>query len=714
MYEDLNYLDDDVCVCYTCYKNGNITTMKINPKDNQFLLPPDCGHMKKGFRKIAYDNKTKTRKATIGLKININELTKYQCQKCGEYIDKDQEIINHNVIKNSVEEDIVINFHMHLDCFNSIININFDKNEHQKHIYYHICPKCNFEELTLGNIWMCKECGYKNATYHQICNNCGYEEDSKELNWNCPKCHNNKPYFMYCENCGYEENTNITTWTCPECGKYTTYKEHIYEHICPNCGNSENNNTPPNTWKCSKCGWKPDNFLGDYVSIYDHICENPDCGYRESNKTPISTWRCPECGWKRDTDYFHVCIHCGNTGYNKCSIWTCPECHRINRDNFKHICPECGNSEETNSSIWTCSKCGWKNRNFNHKCPKCGKEESNYAASWKCPDCGWENENYKAIINVTKRNIKYCEKCNCETIHNGNDECLVCKGTYIWCEVHNRFETINNYNNEILPKKYILTFCPSCNSETPHKYNQQTRELECQVCNGKLIYNFYIDKYIKIDDFELIEENKNQERYYMYILEKKGIDSTIVNIRRYKSLAKRNSLSFESFVNSLVWCPHCERWETPSFNSRPNHWMFWAAETKQWMDNNPNKIELSKKTIKGLDILLNSTTITGIYGWFINDKISYIGESTDILTRSWNHIMYIFEEPDYWYNVIDYFDKNKIEVKILKSIDKNCNEYKNMSNKEFKKNVLKPLELDFIAKLHPDSQKCDGTDHMGQ
>lgn len=591
MYEDLNYLDNNVCVCYICYKNGNITTMKINPKDNQFLLPPDCGHMKKGFRKIAYDNKTKTRKATIGLKININELTKYQCQKCGEYIDEDQEIRNHNIIKDSVEEDIVINFHMHLDCFNSIVNINFDKNEHQKHIYYHICPKCNFEELTLGNIWMCKECGYKNATYHQICNNCGYEEDSKELNWDCPKCHNHKPYFMHCENCGYEENTNITTWTCPECGKYTTYKEHIYEHICPKCGNNENNNTTPNTWKCSKCGWKPDNFLGDYVSIYDHICENPDCGYRESNKTPISTWRCPECGWKRDTDYFHVCIHCGNTGYNKCSIWTCPECHRINRDNFKHTCPECGNSEETNSSIWTCSECGWKNRNFNHKCPKCGKEESNYAASWKCPDCGWENENYKAIINVTKRNIKYCEKCNCETIHNGNDECLVCKGTHVWCD-------------------------------------------------------------------------------------------------------------------------HCERWETIKFNSKPNHWIFWTAETKQWMDDNSDKTDLAKKIIKGLNILLNSPAITGVYGWFINDKISYIGESMDILIRSWNHIMYIFEEPDYWYNVIDYFDKNKIEVKILESVDRNNQKYSNLSSKKFKSQVLKPLELKWIDKLHPDSQKCDGTDHI--
>ena len=155
----------------------------------------------------------------------------------------------------------------------------------------------------------------------------------------------------------------------------------------------------------------------------------------------------------------------------------------------------------------------------------------------------------------------------------------------------------------------------------------------------------------------------------MTILDKKGIEPTINNVRRYKRLAKINNISFESFVNSLVWCHHCERWETPSFNSRPNHWMFWAAETKQWMDENPDKVTLAKKIIIGLDALLNSPVITGVYGWFINDKISYVGESMDILTRSWNHIMYIFEEPDYWYNVIDYFDKNKIEVKILENID---------------------------------------------
>ena len=74
--------------------------------------------------------------------------------------------------------------------------------------------------------------------------------------------------------------------------------------------------------------------------------------------------------------------------------------------------------------------------------------------------------------------------------------------------------------------------------------------------------------------------------------------------------------------------------------------------------------------------------------------------------------MYIFEEPDYWYNVVNYLDKNKIEVKILENIDRNDPKYKNMTSKEFKSQVLKPLELKWIKELKPDSQKCDGTDHI--
>ena len=398
-------------------------------------------------------------------------------------------------------------------------------------------------------------------------------------------------------------------------------------------------------------------------------------------------------------DIFYKCPKCG---YGKTSyLLTCPKCGYDPHDDFKFKCKNCGEPIQNPNS--KCEKCGYQQIHI-YKCKNCNKElnKSNII----CPFCGFNN-NINGVFN-----LYFCSECNKITPHDKNyNTCLVCSHEYTWCHRHERWETVDRQYLEN-KNKIISTFCPSCNLETPHKYNQKTRKLECQVCNGNLVYNFYINKFVTLENFEAIEQNKNQEKYYMYILENKGIDSTIGNIRRYKSLTKCNGLSFESFVNSLVWCPHCERWETPSFNSRPNHWMFWAAETKQWMDDNSEKVDLAKKIIIGLNNLLNSPVITGVYGWFINDKISYVGESMDILTRSWNHIMYIFEEPDYWYNIIDYFDKNKIEVKILESVDRNDQKYKNMTNKEFKSQVLKPLELKWINKLKPDSQRCDGTDHI--
>ena len=512
----------------------------------------------------------------------------------------------------------------------------------------HICPDCGKEIINKGAFFIC-ECGYKYfPKYNHICGN--------------PKCN-------------YQEETNHTIWTCPKCF-WSNFKPNIYEHKCsnPNCGYYEENKCPINTWVCPKChsgGQK-----------YHHICDNPECRYEENNKCPENRWICPKCGHK-----------------NKVQV-----CH--------HEYPNCHTKEDSLSTAWTCPNCHWSNRKYKHYCPNCKKYFNNSTPNnmWIC-ECGYIPEN---SIRSDLYLIKFCEKCQCKTPHDKNnlDKCFICSGEYIYCNIHKRFESYEFYKNEIVPKKIIYNYCKCCNNETPHKYSQNTRKLECQVCNGNLVYNFYVNTFVTLENFESIEENKNQERYYMHILENKGIKSKIRNVRKYKSLAKRNGLSFESFINSLVWCPHCERWETPSFNSKSNHWMFWEAETRQWMSDNPDKVNLAKKIIKGLDILLNSSTITGVYGWFINDQISYVGESMDILTRSWNHIMYIFEEPDYWYDVINYMDKNKIEVRVLKSVNKNDPKYINFSSKEFKSQVLKPLELDFISKLYPDSQKCDGTDHI--
>ena len=402
-----------------------------------------------------------------------------------------------------------------------------------------------------------------------------------------------------------------------------------------------------------------------------------------NNMSRHSFGTCPHCFMKDVEIYNGRCHYCANEELNG-SI-NCP-IHGYQEKSFGGVCIICHNQteemREQARELGTSSKERWKDKKYKFKMMKAFSKR-------------WDNMNdeNKEIVTQNLNHEEFCDSCKRITVHIGKF-CTVCNPN-----------KLNHHDNKI-------KFCPSCNCETKHKYSEKTNKLECQVCNGNLIYDFYNNRYVSRETLESIEENKIIEREYMTILDKKGIEPTINNVRRYKRLAKINNISFESFVNSLVWCHHCERWETPSFNSRPNHWMFWAAETKQWMDENPDKVTLAKKIIIGLDALLNSPVITGVYGWFINDKISYIGESMDILTRSWNHIMYIFEEPDYWYDVIDHLDKNKIEVKILENIDRNDPKYKNMMSEEFKSQILKYLELKWINKLKPDSQRCDGTDHI--
>lgn len=160
-----------------------------------------------------------------------------------------------------------------------------------------------------------------------------------------------------------------------------------------------------------------------------------------------------------------------------------------------------------------------------------------------------------------------------------------------------------------------------------------------------------------------------------------------------------------------IWCEHCQKWETKKYNLKSNHWLFWKDETRIWMNKNTKKVNFLEKQIEGFDLLKNSGIISGIYGWFINDKSIYIGESTDILYRSYNHMMCIYECPEYWYDVIYHLDKNKIKIKVLKKID--ISSYKNMNGRKLKEEIFKPLELYCIDHFKPDSQKCNGfTDHI--
>lgn len=159
-----------------------------------------------------------------------------------------------------------------------------------------------------------------------------------------------------------------------------------------------------------------------------------------------------------------------------------------------------------------------------------------------------------------------------------------------------------------------------------------------------------------------------------------------------------------------VWCERCQKWESIKYNSKPNHWLFWSSETKKWITDNPELVLFLEDQIIGFKNLLEKHCNPCIYGWFINDETVYIGESKDIILRSYNHMMNIVEYPEYWYNVIDYLNSNTLEVKILEEIDGLT--LKNLKEPKKLKRYLKDREKYWINKCQPDSQKCDGTDRI--
>ena len=298
------------------------------------------------------------------------------------------------------------------------------------------------------------------AKQHHICGNqeCKYEcDDTNPVNnWECPKCgwniHNidyeNRKILHKCINpdCGYEiyENSPVTNWTCPECG--TTIPQ-INHHECnnPKCNYKEDSKCPVSRWICPKCG--------DDSHLYDvnHICEN--CGYKWIDKKPDNTCKCPKCGYVKPQEIIH-------------------------------ICPDCNNIIVNNGPNFSCNLCGYSNieNKYHNKCtnPECQYEEDNKnpVNNWICPKCGWKPDNY-ILGNNIKFAMIHCKECNKETPHdkNNKNKCLVCSGDYIWCNIHKKWETKNEYNEESIPNRCIMYNCDICNLITPHKYIRVTASL---------------------------------------------------------------------------------------------------------------------------------------------------------------------------------------------------------------------------------------------
>lgn len=94
----------------------------------------------------------------------------------------------------------------------------------------------------------------------------------------------------------------------------------------------------------------------------------------------------------------------------------------------------------------------------------------------------------------------------------------------------NKWGYCKEYENSWHKSNIIFMNCKCCNNmETPHKFNNKTKKFECQVCNGNYVYNFYEDKFIKINIFEKRENKKIRKIKYKKINSKNHSKILICN-----------------------------------------------------------------------------------------------------------------------------------------------------------------------------------------
>ena len=522
--------------------------------------------------------------------------------------------------------------------------------------------------------------------------------------------HKNPEFFEHeCPKCGLKFKNKSSIYTCPNPNCDYSNKGLIH-HVCSNPDCKYEEDTKGNNWICPKCGDKSN------INKYTHKCSNPECNYEESNEIPNNVWKCPKCNSMKENKT--ICPDCGKEIFYTGTTWTCPNCNINNKGLIHHICsnPECKYEEDTKGSSWTCPKCG-NNDNvtkFHHICGniKCGYEEDNTQPvnNWICPKCNWLNNNH----------------------------------------VH-KIYTISDHFTGSDPMTR-LKYCPSCNDETPHAIDGKENFLYCRVCRGERIYDFYENKYIKIEYFEenelkisqnmniinnfnnlnyedydsiyrisyknsisFLEACKIKEKIILYEKEKENdyklLDEYNISRKRlnfYRNIAKsKNYKNLKEYISTFVWCDHCQQYEDPEYNSIPNHWnkneTFEFYLLRIWKENHKEEVKFLEKNIIGFNKLLDGKIHCGIYMWKIDSIPFYYGQSININRRSYEHFINIIDEADYWLNIYKEM-KNKNQNNKIHTLS--------IDFIECKENKLDNLEKELILKDKPMSQKCNGTDHI--
>ena len=385
---------------------------------------------------------------------------------------------------------------------------------------------------------------------------------------------------------------------------------------------------------------------------------------------------CPICGREFRCAASHKEAWCGNCHVEyKCPICE-EECSTTSIKGLKQL--------ENNEIFYHNHECYIKSKQFAEQnrimashwiepCDKCGDNFASHSILSGCNTCN--NRTSASIEHATRLgkkwykinlerycyNIKFCNICKKDTLHHG-DKCTKC------------------YPENSTRDPQYEQFCPICGENTIWYAGK------CTICYPEfkqICYN-NLGKWIKPISYN---------------------HCIICGIETPHKYNDNNELYCQVCSGERVWCEHCQKWETINYNSQKEHWLFYKSITKQWISNNQSLLEKVQNIIEGdYSILLNSHAISGVYGWFLNGTCLYIGKSVDIYSRSLDHIMNMWLYPEEWYMITPYIDtfpaNNKLELLILET------------SNNIEDGDLWHSELQWINKLNPDSQKCDGTDHI--
>ena len=156
-------------------------------------------------------------------------------------------------------------------------------------------------------------------------------------------------------------------------------------------------------------------------------------------------------------------------------------------------------------------------------------------------------------------------------------------------------------------------------------------------------------------------------------------------------------------TKEYVWCNKCNKFENIQRNSIPYHWLFYKSITKKWIKEFPEEFDYIQSIIDFKDNINGLNQICGIYLWRIDNVPYYSGKSYDILSRSYDHMYEIQNDSKYWLNIknTEINSKHIISIEVLQECDKNISD-----------DELHNIELEWIAKIKPISQKCNGTYHI--